>query len=558
MNSKYSSLARIVSTGFMVCMFFSILLFWANAVLRRIGKEELVTKNDLGLHLAIDLGNRNLSDPNMDIIDSIVICDVRSAESDILLDHFFESQYWATTGYDLVSYPWRYHTEFNHAKVHINWHTGSGLIVIEEEQPHLKGKTLESRIRYVGPKGFSGSPDIALGRFSNPQLCSRAVPSTLFVHDTDLKVFFRIDAALETVRSESWAEKSIVTTSGVYLSKFGDLLEINAYGGGRWETDEEMHTRLEKEREDLQILDNRQQVPVGLGMQMMGMDAWGGGEENASRKKIPFGPRIRMGSTDSGPWAMDDQGTIYLIDRDTLLLSPPKGQLPRCGKEKTHTPSQLIAYRVSPLFADEQYLGLVAVSLSRDGSNAVMALFDSKGRVVDRNMSQLKKEHYQYGRVTSAARSVLDFAQPLVFSVASSLWGSRIEAIVGYRSLFVLPLSTPARIAGDRTLKVSDRVGTVIMWNVFTWCVGLLLAIAVIRDLKQRGHSSKIQNAWLFACMGFGWIAVITYLLTRPRTHFVTCTGCGRTRRTDQADCQHCEADWAMRDLQVPVWRVVG
>jgi hypothetical protein len=247
------------------------------------------------------------------------------------------------------------------------------------------------------------------------------------------------------------------------------------------------------------------------------------------------------------------QGNSLII----LTLSPPKGQLPRCGKEKTRDPSKLIAYIASPLFADGQYFGLVAASLSRDGSDAAMVLYDAQGHEKGRTFSNLGLQSFRYGRVTSYARSVLDFAQPLVFSVAASLCGPQIEAIAGYRSLFVLPMSTPARIAGDKTLKTSDRVGTVIMWNVFTWIVGLLLAIAVIRDLKQHGMSGKTQNLWLFACMAFGWIAVITYLLTRARTQLVTCTACGHTRRTDQALCLHCEADWAMCDLQVPGWRVV-
>ena len=273
-------------------------------------------------------------------------------------------------------------------------------------------------------------------------------------------------------------------------------------------------------------------------------------------KRILVGPSVEGALSTSGPWAMDDEGTIYLIDRNTLSLSPPKGQLPDCGQEKTHNPSQLLAYCVLPLFVDEEYFGLLAASLSRDSSEAVMVLLDQQGREIDRSTSHLKPRSYRYGLVTSYARTVLDFAQPLAFSAASSLWGPRTEAIAGYRSLFVLPLSLPARIAGDRTMKTWDRYGTLIMWNVFTWCVGLLLAIAVIRDLKRLGMSNRAQKAWLFACMGFGWIAAIAYLMTRPRAHFVTCTGCGRTRRTDHAVCLHCEADWDMCALQVPGWRV--
>ena len=56
MNSTRTHLARIISTGFVVSLAFSILLFWATAVLRKIGKEDLVNNEGPRLSIALDLG----------------------------------------------------------------------------------------------------------------------------------------------------------------------------------------------------------------------------------------------------------------------------------------------------------------------------------------------------------------------------------------------------------------------------------------------------------------------------------------------------------------------
>lgn len=565
MNSTHGNLARVISTGFLVSLIFSIVLFWTDAVLRKIGKDELVSGERMSLSLALDLGDKKLSDPNLVVRPPRVICEFanhRSVESDIFLDRLLKIGYWIR-GYELASYPGQFGFDLNSAnedaKWGLNsreWHAHQGLIVTEKG--HLTDKGVASGTLYVGPKGFGDTPDISLGRFSNPQLCSREDPYTLFIYDTDQKAFFKIDFALEKVTSKSWADKSIIAASGAYFGKFTDLLQMYARDATRWETDQEMKARLESERIARKPLPRFSGDEAWIDEEMnIGAMARKDLEGQENRKQVSFGPRVHGAVLGSGPWAMDDQGTVYRVDRETLLLGPSKGQLPRCGKEKTHDPSRLLAYCAWPLFSDQQYLGLAAASLSRDGSEFVMVSLDPQGRETDRSASYLKPKHYRYGRVTLGVRTVLGFAQPLSFSAASSLLGPRTEAIAGYRSLFVLPFSTPARIAGDRTHNVGDRVGTVVMWNVFTWIVGLFLAIAVIRDLKQYGMPGKTQKAWLFACMGFGWIAAITYLLTRPRAHFVTCTGCGRARRTDQALCLHCEADWDMCELQAPGWRVV-
>ena len=554
MNSTHGNLARIISTGFVVTLIFSIALFWADAQLRKIGKEDLDNGAGLHLNLVLDLGEEELSDPNLAIRPPRVFCEFanpRYAESDVFIDILLEAPCWIA-GYKLEPYPGQFGDELAHAGVHAARYDRQGLIVAERASSEAEEALPE--IRYVGPKGFSNTPERALERFSNPQLCYHDEASTLFVYDIGLKTFFKIDLAQDKVTSKSWAEKSIIATGRRYLGKFHNLLQIHAHEASRLETDQEMKVRLEEEQQENAMMSYRETSPpdfIDPGM------APPSEPPKATRKRIPTGPSVDRVLPTSGPWAMDDQGTIYQVDRDTLLLSPPKGQLPACGKEKTHDPSRLLAYCTLPLFVDGQYFGLVAASLSRDSSEAVMVLLDQQGREIGRTASHLEPRSYRYGLVTSYARNVLDFAQPLVFSVASSIRGAQTEAITGYGNLFVLPLSMPARTAADQTIKWGDRLGTVVMWNVFTWCVGLLLAIAVIRDLRQRGMTKKAQHAWLFACMGFGWIAVITYLLTRPRLQFVTCTGCGKTRRIDQELCLNCEADWAMSDLQAPAWRVV-
>ncbi len=551
MNSTRTHVARIIATGFVVSLMFNTLLFWTHAALRKIGKQDLISRNNLSLSIALDLGDKTLSDPNEVVRAPRAYCEFRRnhlVKSDVFLDLLLGSAMWIV-GYPQEPYAWQFEWDLTSDRIQAKWHAKQGLIVIEKGRTDPEGESAAPQVLYVGPEGFGESPDSVLGRFSDPQVACYEDPSTLYIYDTQLNAVFKIDFALQEVKSESWADKSIITASRAYFDKFDGLLQMHAEGASRWETDAEMEARLEKTEEPIE--------PYYVRHGLYPRETWEKDLESENhREPVPFGPRVHGADSNSDLWAMDDQGIFYLIDRTTLLLSGPKGQLPDCGKEKTHIPSQLLAYSALPLFVDGQYFGLMAASLSRDGSDAVMVQLDTKGRETDRSTYHLRPHHYRFGLATSSARTVLDFAQPLVFSVASSLWGPGTEAIAGHRSLFVWPLSMPARIAMDKTRKPGDRIGTLIMWNVLTWCVGLLLAIAVTKDLKQHGCSGKTQHAWLFACMGFGWIAVITYLITRPRTQFVTCTACGRTRRTDHTICQHCEADWAMCDLHVPDWRV--
>ncbi|MCP4451879.1 MAG: hypothetical protein GY809_10485, partial [Planctomycetes bacterium] len=220
---------------------------------------------------------------------------------------------------------------------------------------------------------------------------------TLYIHDTQLNTIFKIDFALQKVKSESWADKSIITASRAYFDKFDGLLQMHAEGASRWETDAEMEARLEHEKKP---------VLMPFGDEAWDMEAKDLEDENL-REPVPFGPRVHWADPNSDLWAMDDQGIFYLIDRTTLLLSGPKGQLPECGKDKAHIPSQLLAYTALPLFVDGQYYGLLAASLSRDGSDAVMVQLDTKGRETDRSTYHLRPHHYRFGLATSSARTVL-------------------------------------------------------------------------------------------------------------------------------------------------------
>ncbi len=74
MNSTRGNLARVISTGFLVSLIFSIVLFWTDAVLRKIGKGELVSGERMSLSLAPDLGDKKLFDPNLAVRVPRVVC----------------------------------------------------------------------------------------------------------------------------------------------------------------------------------------------------------------------------------------------------------------------------------------------------------------------------------------------------------------------------------------------------------------------------------------------------------------------------------------------------
>lgn len=568
-------------TGFIVTLFFGLFTFACNSMLRGFRRVELwafhdylrpfVGGNDIHCSLSELVGSAIPSDPNVIPRGPTVSCHNRSFLSDVFFDYLYGSGDWIA-GYDSVhgqGFRKPFSIRYQGLLLRATWHPRQGLVAIEAIEQEHEDEDVNSPVwegLYVGPKGMSQERERQLGRFQSPHFIRLDREGLFFICDADLNTLYRVSIPEVEVSSFPLGDKSMAAFHRVALDKNKDLIPISLHQAMRWETDAEMKARYQAQAEWEK---EAMAVPE---MMMYGDPSLWYGAASTSQPEDPNktekernqvyleDPKITLGSPRFGAWIVDDRGKIYFVDSEgseSLPLGRPQGHLPRCGTPATNDPAQLLAYNAAMVYVDETYLGLAVVALAKDASECVLALFDTKGtQITENRVSYREEEIFHYMPFTSMGTLVLDCLQPLGVSMASTLLGSRIEALTSYRTLFVQPFA-PALLRRDADMKLRDRYGTLVMWNVLTWSFGLCLGTVVIKDLRRLGCSRKAEYPWLVACMVFGLIAYVTYILTRPGIRMVTCANCGHTRRPDQAVCHHCRADWEMDDLAIPAWRVV-
>jgi len=582
MKSIGNHVTQIVLTGVLVGLFFAVICFWGDASLRLLGwLEPIVSARKAAFdhtgstvkHFDISrlMGDTPLPEPN------VVICAPPqlvgqnwSLRPEVLLPRMFLPALWETVFLqrlrNMASPTVTFQSKGD--TYSLRWDAGCGLLVKERIEPERENDTPVTPVAYIGPKGVSEAPDLTLGRFEQPRFYHYNHRDELFICDADLSRFYLADMQQERVVAIKTPELTMVDMSRGVLVKGGILLQFVLQPARRWETDQEMKKRYEDRG-----LDAIQAMGMGYGVESPWapkspeldpniIEASKDGvvllEVPRERRDVSLErPKIHFALANSDPWLLDDQGTIYSLSRETLSWIP-MGSLPRCGVQTTADPSQLLAYQIAPIYVEGRYVGLAAASLSKDAREYVVALYDAAGEQLKRDRSEYRQEHFQFGEIATSGRAVLNFIQPLTFSLAATFLGPRCEAAASYQALLVSPFSIPARVASDLHMDWQDRYGTLVMWNVFTMSFGLLVGIAVMQDAKRRGIAAQTATRWCYICIPFGLIALFTYVLSRTRIRRVTCANCGNMRRPDQAKCHHCGVDWDIPDLQVPAWRVLA
>jgi len=280
---------------------------------------------------------------------------------------------------------------------------------------------------------------------------------------------------------------------------------------------------------------------------------------------------------------IDAQGTIYLpivsksgridlIDLRTPRIVGPVGQLPKprtlfgLGSSE---PKDLLDYDVdvvsfipSPLRpgsdkAKVGIIGIVAVSVSRQGMWTSVAVFDKDGKKIKSADSKSTFFDAPGGPALTITKYILESLHPPVLTLVSFFTAYSFDARSTHRALFLMPNSFVA-MARDYEGNIFYMFLLVLLLMLPGILFVALLGWLVSRDAVIIGLSHNARRFWLAGTLVFGLPAYITYRLTRPKITFVTCTNCGKPRRPDTDICHRCGSKWEVPELTPPAWRVLN
>ncbi len=313
--------------------------------------------------------------------------------------------------------------------------------------------------------------------------------------------------------------------------------------------------------------------------------------------------------SDAGPYllVLDESGRIDLLDKQTLDVVGTAGYLPGpetyFGTMPSVTPKDLLSYTVHPLvlnkfcrddgtifnmsFGDpydperlqnnfrieRDYLGSYATGISRSGTAMVLAVYNAEGKRINAKYTRLSQpeRHYKsylqsskatfwsraWAPVLTIGKFLAENLHPPVLSIASYFTASTFEAGAGHRALFLLPNSFVAMISRDYRENWAERYATALWWILPSIILAIWLAWRVGKDATFIGFSPKARRRWIAGTFAFGLPAYITYKLTRPKGTLVTCVNCGKLRRPDMEKCHQCNNPWHIPERTPPSWRVL-
>jgi len=408
---------------------------------------------------------------------------------------------------------------------------------------------------YIGPDGMSQSPEKELGRFFK-LLAGHYGYFKWMVFDKKQRKFFKINFHNKTVLKGPELAKDDSHQPAQIMS----LLKNWGYAYTNFQS-----PQVKKEKVG----------HTGVGYQ-------------------EYKPIVNI--RDWGPYALvlDKTGEIYLLDKQTLEFAGKAGCLPApyglfVRREKVST-EELLCYIVKPYFLYQEdthkreYLGLFAAAVNREGTSLSLAVYNSRGELIERRDTRLGRdtpkfydgaEHYQHfapaGPPTSEAvyfgspwapaltigKYVLENLHPFGLNVVSYFTAGLIEAESGHRAIFLLPNSFIAMKAAEQTDEYTGKVLGAWLILLPSLALSLLLAWRVSKNANLMGLSENTRLCWLIGTITFGLSAYITYHLTKPVIKQVTCENCGRMRRPDMELCQHCGSKWEVPELEPPDWRVI-
>ena len=541
MRASGNNVIRIVSTGFIVLVLFSLLVFWLRlwcsfSLLENAPyniNKVTITPSHL-VPAAIE------NDPNV------------SQHSNVTAS--FSGPNWKTLG--ILNY-------FSHVvpegegsniyRFYVNHRSGewsgvyfdnkTGLVVYESNttESMSDGTKHKKEIKlYAGPNGISEVRDKKLGKFSSPLADMTHSRNKETLYDKNLRRFFSID----------FNEEKVI--KGPQLSKnIHKPVQIGALGKAPFI----MHLDISSPV----INDSNTNTEVGTyrGIQFRDLSkdihkySWNG--------YLPV---------------LDETNRIYLIDRESLEFTGIAGSLPVPDTlfETKQQPGakDLLSYLVYPVTfgPDRKYMGMFAASVNREGTAIAVSVFDPNGYPTASRQSKLTQSDESsskaiyfgvpWGPVLTICKYALENLQPPVLSITSYLTANSFDAGSGHTGLFILPDSFVAMLARYNWDNFITRFAYAIFLILPSIILSILLARIISKDASKIGLSDRERLLWIIGTIAFGITAYITYRLTRPKFTLVTCQNCGKPRRPDMDRCHHCKSVWQVPELTPPSWRVIG
>jgi len=285
---------------------------------------------------------------------------------------------------------------------------------------------------------------------------------------------------------------------------------------------------------------------------------------------------------------------VDLLDPNTLEVVGSAGALPRPASFigfGSCKPRDLLAYNVrlvDVLATKEElargepsrrYAGMIAATVSRQGTSMAVEVFDRDGRTV-RSACRGTFPYAQYATrprsdtprvalakdvlsgvtrhpVDTGPKYLLESLHPPVLTLASFFTAYSFDAGATHRALFLMPNSFVAlQRDGQASLPLNTLWALLVM--IPAMLLSSLMAWRVTRDAAIIGLSRRERRLWLVGTFLFGLPAYVTYRLMRPKCVLTLCGECGRGRRVDRDVCHHCGSGWDTPSLESPAWRVIG
>ena len=227
-------------------------------------------------------------------------------------------------------------------------------------------------------------------------------------------------------------------------------------------------------------------------------------------------------------------------------------------------------YHLNKKNREYAYKGIMATSLSKDGTVMSLVVFDEKGDTTIRHEIYGLFYKSRYSRYSKAialdipwlsslviGEYSLENIHPLILSVLTYFTADSFEAGSGYRALFILPNSFIAMLARDASKNIVGKIIIAFQMLLPSILLSLFFSWRIIKDATKVGLSKKARFFWIVGTIPFGIVAYITYRLTRPKITLVTCQNCGKPRRPDMDLCHRCNSKWDVPELTPPAWCVV-
>jgi hypothetical protein len=536
MRASAKHFVKVITTGFVVLMLLSLPLFWLRYMCEQKLVEDMASNaKEVRIEPSGLVPNELENDPNV-VIHSFVNAGFRN-EGILGVKDYFRSRFRGGHISNIYFSDW--------GVIYFDKSTGQLKYPYLFEQRKTDNSLNRKEFKfYIGPEGFSETPDKKLGRFISPIIGASRSHQGIIVYDKKLRQFFRIDSGDRTV------------IKGPQLPK------------------DDFHR------------------PVEIGILRKNPDVinlnWNGPKIEPPEKNIEKGhyPSYQLESTvrliGQGQFflVLDETGRIDLVNRETLEFTGIAGYLPSPdtlfpGKQRV-TPKDLLAYDVMPLVlnTDHQYRGMFVAIVNREGTGIALYAFDKDGNIVKGNLSRCiyytrrgSKEmipsdkavyfHIPWGPTLTITKFLVENLHPPILSVVSYFTADSFEAASGHRALFVLPNSFIAMVGRDVGGNFASRFLFALLLMLPSIVLSIFLTWRVGKNAAVIGLSGNERLFWILGTIAFGLFAYITYRLIRPKSALVTCQNCGKQRRPDMDKCHHCKSKWNIPELIPPTWRVL-